>query len=456
MSLQDIMSYEFEDKADSIIEEEGSENGQDDTLSKTRLENIVDQWKPQPWTHALYHTTTSVLGASAVAALPYSFAYLHWWGGIILLLSSAGVSYYSGVLLIVLQEQHHRTYSELADDIMHPKFSHYFIRPFQLIIFFTVGTITMLLTGQLMQSLQNAWGSSYLQQQAWIVISGIIVLLLALIPTLSQMWQLSLLGTVTAIAASILMIIGSAIAVCNDSREDIDHRKPTTGSTYSYGILVGFGIIAFAFGGHSVLPDIQTSLHCDTRTEGNRAMLRGISGAYLLIVPCYLAVSITGYAAFGSSVSGFLPDDFLPFLTTELESSIEFIILVNGLALGAVYIQAAFTLIEDIFPFLGHHWTGRYNVRQLLSRCFFVALCTFTAAALPFFGDLAALSGAIGFTPLTFIYPFIFWNRVHKDASPWIRRLHTFLAFAYTVIGTCGGIGALHSIIDNASSYKFF
>eukprot|EP00913_Durusdinium_trenchii_P000620 g573.t1 len=52
-----------------------------------------------------------------------------------------------------------------------------------------------------------------------------------------------------------------------------------------------------------------------------------------------------------------------------------------------------------------------YLSRFLLLRLPWVAFATFLAVAFPFFGDLAGLSGAIGFTPMTFVFPFLLWER---------------------------------------------
>jgi amino acid permease len=80
--------------------------------------------EPPSWLVAFYHRTTSILGAQAVAALPICFAYLGWVGGFLLLLVPAAVSFYSRYLLSGLQEEGQKTYSDIADSIMFPKFSH--------------------------------------------------------------------------------------------------------------------------------------------------------------------------------------------------------------------------------------------------------------------------------------------------------------------------------------------
>ena len=88
----------------------------------------------------------------------------------------------------------------------------------------------------------------------------------------------------------------------------------------------------------------------------------------------------------------------------------------------------------------------------------FLGVGTFIGVALPFFGDLAALTGAIGSTPLTFVYPFVIYNNseVGKEAPTWKRGVNYFLAFVFTVLGVCAVIGAIYNIVQNASTYKPF
>lgn len=45
-------------------------------------------------------------------------------------------------------------------------------------------------------------------------------------------------------------------------------------------------------------------------------------------------------------------------------------------------------------------------------RSIYVVLVTFVAICLPFFADLMGLIGAIGFTPMTFVLPCVFWLKV--------------------------------------------
>jgi Transmembrane amino acid transporter protein len=227
----------------------------------------------------------------------------------------------------------------------------------------------------------------------WIVIGGITFLIFALIPNLDHQWMLSLVGVAAGIIITVMVIAGSGIAMSDGSRDDYDqgHDGDFYGSAfgddrieYIMGVFDAFGIIALAYGGHSVLPDVQASLkppsqHEDLKKNKTAAatvdgldddldldiqswrhneMKKGLMGAYMIIAPCYFLVGVVGYAAFGSTVSGFVVDDISNYISSNIFIGLVWIlIMINAIAMGAVYVQAAFILIEDMFPtfFVVHH-----------------------------------------------------------------------------------------------------
>ena len=117
------------------------------------------------------------------------------------------------------------------------------------------------------------------------------------------------------------------------------------------------------------------------------------------------------------------------------------------------------------------------RLKQTLLRLVYIGLSCFVAIALPFFGDIAGFSGAVGFTPLTFMLPFYLWNSaqptggddplgVKNDsvsclAGITLRRnsllkLHTVLYVLYGLIGILAGVGAMYGIVQDASTFEFF
>lgn len=52
------------------------------------------------------------------------------------------------------------------------------------------------------------------------------------------------------------------------------------------------------------------------------------------------------------------------------------------------------------------------RLMRAVVRSIYVVLVTIVAICLPFFADLMGLIGALGFTPMTFILPCVFWLKV--------------------------------------------
>ena len=433
----------------------------------------------RPWQHAAYHSIVSVLGVAGLVALPYSMAYLGWAGGLILFATATATSFYSGQLLINCQDATRQsTYSDLGDDIMGDGWSLRWVRPFQGIVFATVVIATVIGMGQLMGTMDQEYdGTQDVSNSAWIAISGLMLLIVSLAPNVEKSWTVSLVGTIATLVAVVLLIVGSGVAIGKNA-DDVSYGRPDGSSRdYAIGVLESFGIVAFVYGGHSVIPDVHHSLGHETAHESRSAMTKAWRFSHCIIAPSYLIVLCLAYAAFGSSVSAFLIEDLRPFISMGVFWALYLFSLVNFIALGAVYNQAAFVYIEDLIMLAGRgrgccalsneeheeglfagpegrkHWHKKLAVRIL-----YVGLGTFVGIAIPFFGDIAALSGAIGFTPCTFVYPIWIYNRsdLGQKAPRWRRNLNWFLMFLFTSLGICAAIGAVYSIVLNSSNYEFF
>ncbi|KAL7551409.1 hypothetical protein ACHAWF_014600 [Thalassiosira exigua] len=460
------------------------DTGTDDYSGSEGLVNEEEQvngaTKTLPWQHATYHSVVSILGVSAVVAMPVSYAYLGWAAGTILFLICTAVSFYSGHLLIECQDAtQHRTYSEVADDIMGDGWSSRWVRPFQGLVFLTVLIATVIIVGEFlieMDGLRND-GKQTLQNSAWTAISGLLLLIVSLAPDVEKSWQVSFIGTVATIVAIIMTIVASGLSIGQEP--DVSYDRPEgTQLEFAIGVMTSFGILAFGYGGHSVIPDVHASLGHEDAKESRRSMLKAWRCAYFVIAPSYILVICLAYAAFGSSISGNIFEDIIHYMSHNFMWALLTISLLNQFALGAIYNQAAFTSIEDVLIMVGskccgctilsknEHASGLFSGSEgrkhwhtkLAIRVLYVGLGTFLGCALPFFGDIAALSGAVGFTPCTFIFPFWLYNKspIGQSAPAWKRTLNWVLMVIFTGFGVCASIGAVYSIVQNASTYKLF
>ena len=462
------------------------ELGQPETAVASSGKNekdIGETTTTRPWQHAAYHSIVSVLGVAGIVALPYSMAYLGWTGGLVLFATATATSFYSGQLLVNCQDvTRHSTYSDLGDDIMGDGWSLRWVRPFQGIVFATVVMATVIGMGQLMGAMDLEFdGTQNLSNSEWIAISGLMLLIVSLPPNVEESWAVSFVGTVATLVAVVLLIVGSGMSI-GENADDVSYGRPEGGRRdYAIGVLESFGILAFVYGGHSVIPDVHHSLGHQTAHESRSAMTKAWRFSYCIIAPSYLVVMCLAYGAFGSSVSAFVINDLRPFISSGVFWALYLFSLVNFIALGAVYNQAAFVYIEDLMTMVrlrrgrgccatsnelhdeGEGSFAEPKVRKgrhakLAIRILYVGFGTFVGIAIPFFGDIAALSGAIGFTPCTFVYPIWFYNRsqLGQKAPRWRRNLNWFLMFLFTSLGICAAIGAVYSIVLNSSSYKFF
>ena len=432
----------------------------------------------RPWLHAAYHSIISILGIPAVLALPLSFAYLSWAGGLVLFFFGTFTSFYSGQCLIQCQDvTKHKTYSSLGDGIIGDGWSMRWVRPFQGIVFITIMVSTVIAAGQLMVRMDiETDGSQNISDSSWYAIAGLMLLIVSLAPDVDKSWTVSFFGSIATVVAVVMYLVGCGVSI--GQVEDATYGRPVgdTRIEFVMGIFESFGILAFAYGGHAVIPDVHASLNHQDPKESTNAMMKAWWCAYFLIGPSYLVVLCLSYAAFGSTASSFLVDDIAPYVSQNFMWAIYAFSLANFFAQGALYNQAAFTYIEDLMIILGpkccgctisaeEHTDGlfagegrKHWHKKLAIRIIYVGVGTFIGAALPFFGDLAALSGALGFTPCTFVYPFWIYNAssIGQQAPAWKRALNWFLALIFTGLGICAAVGAVYNIVQNSSTFQFF
>jgi len=86
----------------------------------------------------------------------------------------------------------------------------------------------------------------------------------------------------------------------------------------------------------------------------------------------------------------------------------------------------------------------------------YIVIITVVAAAIPFFGDFVALCGAVGFTPLDFIFPVLAFLKVRRPKNPFKLVFNVAIVVVYSVVALLGAIGAIKFIHEDISQYKFF
>eukprot|EP00249_Psilotum_nudum_P016793 c25990_g1_i2 orf=86-673(-) len=192
-------------------------------------------------------------------------------------------------------------------------------------------------------------------------------------------------------------------------------------------------------------------------------MKKGLSICYLLILITLFPVGISGYWAFGNASNGNILMNmfstsrvyYVPKWSFIMTYGLIFIQLVVS---TLIYSQPTFaTLEEKIVDDRKGSYSLRNVIPRLISRSIFTIMATLLAAMLPFFSSFNAILGAIGYTPLVFVIPMIFYIIVLKPS----RHTTTFwinvtLIITFSIISILGCLASIHQLIIDMKKYHLF
>ncbi|KAL6207789.1 hypothetical protein ACLB2K_018742 [Fragaria x ananassa] len=205
----------------------------------------------------------------------------------------------------------------------------------------------------------------------------------------------------------------------------------------------------------------------------NKVMKKVVVIGGLTMTVFFMMCSSLGYAAFGNKtpenlLAGF--GDDMPWAFWLLDIA-NFCIVVHIVGAFQVLCQPVFRIVEVL---AGRRWPKSdfvtkenlvrlgnmkfsINMFRLTWRTSFVVLATVIAMAMPFFTDMLALLGAIGYWPLIVYIPIemhIVQNKIQKQSLHWFGlQLLSFLCFLLSLAAASGSIYGLHK---GLGAYKLF
>lgn len=417
------------------------------------------------WAHSAFHNVTAMIGAG-VLGLPEAISYLGWAGGTVTLVLSWVVSLYTLHQLVALHEykgKRFNRYHELGQYAFGKRWGDIIVITPQLIVMIGLG-ITYTVTGG--QSLYKFWGytcqKSYdmpdvypnghcktsMGQSAWIVVFGAIQLLLIQCPNFNALSAVSFAAAVCSLTYSTIAIGGS---LNNGQIPDVQYNLDGRSRGNSImNIFNSLGVVAFAYGGHNVVLEIQATMPSPPKTY--RPYMLGVLVAYGILSWCYFGVSFTGYWAFGNKAA------------SNILFSISHPVWMVCVALFAVFIHVCGSYQVYTMPVLDmiemqmvKRGIPNGLPSRLIYRSLYVCLTTFIAVTIPFFGSLMGFIGALGTGPTTFWLPSVIWLVLKKPSfgniNFWASWTCIVLGVMVTVLGSIGG---MRGIIVSADSYKFY
>ncbi|XP_073271622.1 GABA transporter 1 [Primulina huaijiensis] len=416
------------------------------------------------WVHCGFHLTTSIV-APALLSLPYAFASLGWTAGVLSLSIGAIVTFYSYNLLSFVLEHHaqlgrrHLTFRDMAHDIIGQRWGTYFVGPIQFLVCYGAVVACTLLGGQCLKMiyvLSSPDGDMKLYQ--FVIIFGGLMLILAQIPSFHSLRHINLVSLVLCLVYSACATAGSIYIGSSSKGPRKDYSLNSNKETRIFGMFNALAIIATTFG-NGIIPEIQATLAPPIKGK----MFKGLCICYSVVITTFFSVAISGYWAFGNQAKGLVLSNFLDELGRPLVPK-WFILMTNIftilqlLAVGVVYLQPTNVVLERALANpKSKEFSPRNVIPRLISRSISVVIATTIAAMLPFFGDINALIGAVGFMPLDFVLPFVFFNLTFKafKRNPVFWLNITFAVF-FSILGLVATVAAVRQIILDAKSYRLF
>ncbi|MBA0632059.1 hypothetical protein Godav_000871 [Gossypium davidsonii] len=434
------------------------------------------------WKHAAFHVATTIATPAAYAPLPFALASLGWPLGVSSLVTATLATWYSSLLIASLWRwngKKHVTYRLLADSIFGQFLciilpNHCYAICLTIFIFLVLegfwGYWSIAFFQQVASignniAIQIAAGSSLkavykhyhkhgtLTLQHFIIFFGAFELFLSQLPDIHSLRWVNGLCTLSTIGFACTTI---GVTIYNGKkidRESISYSLQGSSSAKRFAAFNALGVIAFSFG-DAMLPEIQNTV----REPSVKNMYKGVSAAYSVIVLTYWQLAFTGYWAFGSQVQPYIVASLTVPKWTIIMANIFAVIQISGCY--QIYCRPTYAYFEERLASNRTSMLKNGLIRPIFTSIYIVVI-TLVASAMPFFVDFVSICGAIGFTPLDFIFPvlaFLKAGKMPKNRAVGIsmRILNVGIAAWFSIVAVVGCIGAIRFVVEDVKTYKFF
>ncbi|XP_062000635.1 GABA transporter 1-like isoform X1 [Rosa rugosa] len=416
------------------------------------------------WLHCGYHLTTSIV-APALLSLPYALSLMGWFAGVICLTVSALVTFYSYNLLSLILEHHAHLgqrqlrFRDMARDILGPRWGRYFVGPIQFGLCYGAVIACILLGGQSLKYifLLSSSRPETMKLYQFVIIFGVLMLVLAQIPSFHSLRHLNLVSLVLSLAYSACATAGSIYIGNSMNAPGKDYSLNGSKQNRIFGSFNAISIIATTYG-NGIIPEIQATIAPPVKGK----MLKGLCVCYAVVLSTFFSVAISGYWAFGNQAKGTILLNFLvdekPLLPTWVLLMTNVFTFLQVAAVSVVYLQPTNEVLERKFVNAKiDQFSVRNVVPRLVYRSLSVVIATTVAAMFPFFGDINALIGAFGCIPLDFILPMVLYNVVFKPSKYSLLFWgNTIIASTFSALGVLGAISSIRQIILDANTFSLF
>ncbi|KAB2000861.1 hypothetical protein ES319_D12G260300v1 [Gossypium barbadense] len=410
------------------------------------------------WWHAGFHLTTAIVGPT-ILTLPYAFRGLGWILGFFCLTVMGCVTFYSYYLMSLVLEhcekagRRHIRFRELAADVLGSGWMFYFVIFIQTAINTGVGIGAILLAGECLQIMySNLSPSGSLKLYEFIAMVTVVMIALSQIPTFHSLRHLNFASLVPSLGYTFLVVGACIHAGLSKNAPHKDYSLESSSSSRVFSAFTSISIIVRLY-------MIQATL----APPATGKMFKGLLMCYSVILVTFYSASVSGFWAFGNKsnsniLKSLMPDDGPSLAPTIVIGLAVIFVLLQLLAIGLVYSQVAYEIMEKQSADVNQGMFSKRNlIPRLILRTLYVILCGFMAAMLPFFGDINGVIGAIGFIPLDFVLPMLLYNMTYKPkTSSLIYWINLFIMVVFIGAGIMGAFSSIRKLVVDANKFKLF
>ncbi|VFQ67980.1 unnamed protein product [Cuscuta campestris] len=416
------------------------------------------------WWHAGFHLTTAIVGPT-VLTLPYTFRGLGWGLGFFCLTAMGLVTFYAYYLMSLVLDhceksgRRHIRFRELAADVLGAGWMFYFVILIQTAINTGISIGSILLAGECIQIMySNLSPHGSLKLYDFVAIVTGVQIVLSQIPSFHSLRHINLVSLFLSLGYTFLVVGACIHAGTSKNAPSRDYSLETSKMSRMFSAFTSISIIAAIFG-NGILPEIQATL----APPATGKMVKGLTMCYSVILVTFYSTAISGYWVFGNKsnsniLKSLLPDKGPPLAPTWVLGLGVIFVLLQLLAIGLVYSQVAYEIMETKSADVNKGKFSRRNlIPRIILRSLYMTLCGFLAAMLPFFGDINGVVGAIGFIPLDFILPMLLYNITFKPSKSSLTYwINTSIIIVFTGAGLLGSFSSIRKLILDANKFRLF
>ncbi|KAH0929479.1 hypothetical protein HID58_015206 [Brassica napus] len=420
------------------------------------------------WWHAGFHLTTAIVGPT-ILTLPYAFRGLGWWLGFVCLTTMGLVTFYAYYLMSKVLDhceksgRRHIRFRELAADVLGvllgSGWMFYVVIFIQTAINTGIGIGAILLAGQCLEIMYSSlFPQGTLKLYEFIAMVTAVMVVLSQLPSFHSLRHINCVSLLLSLGYTFLVVAACINLGLSKHAPKREYSLEPSDSGRVFSAFTSISIIAAIFG-NGILPEIQATL----APPATGKMLKGLLLCYSVIFFTFYSAAISGYWVFGNSSSSNILKNLMPDQGPTLAPIVVIglaviFVLLQLFAIGLVYSQVAYEIMEKKSADTTKGMFSRRNlVPRLILRTLYMAFCGFMAAMLPFFGDINAVVGAIGFIPLDFVLPMLLYNMTYKPTRKsftyWINMT---IMVVFTCAGLMGAFSSVRKLVLDANKFKLF